>query len=644
VAGQSPAAAFGRDTRIPNLYAMNTTYWKNLLKLDVANGYVPSDSFLPSILATTNAVGPVPTIYPVHFDQVVSYAATTFATVVKNNAWVPLIPRLKRTTGLFVRSHSDNNETKLTGYDLLLRIRSKNPTFDDLPEWASDYAQEVRRRLGMRADEYLHDDYGKKMVFHDVFMFNFWLQGLLKRHHGRRIALSPIIKVDRKHVRLDIKVLTAIARSFLENNSAIADLDDLLESDTTEKERGEAGFSNPDKGTHCMFPERVPATKKKDCTEEEWLAYKSRLAERVADVKRVKATDEYKAQKTKYEQLVDARASTIYTLFRNLPLKARDGWTFDGSIVTDGVAVSVQFSRERIVAVDDKTDGKKRSPASRKKTKAEFDEDYDRAQTTRIKHADGRKDDIVAGVDPGRVSLATVAIYVVQDDGKVVKRSWSLGRGQYRQESGIREQDRLKKVRMVELEASWEEMGADGASVRTDDVAQLGAYLSKYSEIRERWWTLALRRIESRANLKRYAGKRKVLDSFFAKTRSAIQDLFKDANIHLAYGSAGAAAWRPIGAEGAKLKMKPTGKGEVAVVAASQPRDDPKGHPTRRLGRTRRRCASSRTSFPSPTKTGLRWSSGRAARRRRLRTGSWRMRSSRRRWSARTSRRSESAT
>ena len=239
--------------------------------------------------------------------------------------------------------------------------------------------------------------------------------------------------------------------------------------------------------------------------------------------------------------------------------------TFDGSIMTDGVAVSVQFSRERIVAVDDKTDGKKRSPASRKKTKAEFDEDYDRAQTTRIKHADGRKDDIVAGVDPGRVSLATVAIYVVQDDGKVVKRSWSLGRGQYRQESGIREQDYMKKVRMGEFEASWEEMGADGASVRTDDIAQLGAYLSKYSEIRDAWWALALRRVESRVgafgaswplrghtNLKRYMGKRKVLDGFFAKTRYAIQGLFKDANIHLAYGSAG-------------LKMKPTGKGEVAV-------------------------------------------------------------------------------
>ena len=538
--------------RIPDLYDKNTTYWKNLLKLDVANGYVPSDDYLPSIQATADAVGPISTVYPEQFDQIVSYAATTFETVVKNNAWVPLIPRLKRTTSLLVRSHSDDNGTKRTAYELFLRIRSKNPTFDDLPEWASNYAQEVRHRLGLRADEYLHDEYGKKMNFHDIFMFNFWLQDVLKRHNGRRIALSPIMQVDRKHVRLDIKVLTKIARSFLENNRAICDLDNLLESDTAEQKQGDIGFSNPDKGKHRMLPEGIPTLKKSACSAEEWLAYKSRLAERVADVKRIKATDEYKAQKAKYERLVDARASVISTLFRNLPLKARGGWTFDGSIVTDGVAVSIQFSRERVVRVEDKYNVKKRSPTPRKKTKAEFDEDYDRAQSTRIKHTDGRKDDIVAGADPGRVSLATVAIYVVQDDGKVVKRSWSLGRGQYRQESGIREQDRLKKVRMVELEASWEEMGADGASVRTDDIAQLGAYLSKYSEIRERWWTLALRRIESRANLKRYAGKRKVLDSFFAKTRSAIQDLFKDANIHIAYGSAG-------------IKMKPTGKGEVAV-------------------------------------------------------------------------------
>ena len=435
--------------------------------------------------------------------------------------------------------------------------------FDDLPEWASAFAQDVRRRLGMQADEYLHDDYGKKMDFHDVFMFNFWLQSLLKHHQGRRIALSPILKVDRKHVRLDIKVLTRIARSLLKNNSAISALDDLLKSDSDEKKQGDVGFSNPDKGEHSMLPKLIPAVKKSACDSEAWLAYKSKLIDRANNVKHIKATDKYIVQKAKYERLVSARASVVSTIFRNLPLKATDGWMFDGSILTDGVAVSIQFSRERVVIVDDKHNFKKRPPASKKKV--EFDEAYDKAQTTRIKHADGRKDDIVAGLDPGRVSLAAIAIYVVQDDGKVVKRSWSLGRGQYRQESGIREQDRLKKVRMGELEASWEEMGADGASVRTDDVAQLGAYLSKYSEVRERWWSLALRRIESRVgafgaswplrghtNLKRYAGKRKVLDGFFAKTRSSIQDLFKDANIHLAYGSAG-------------LKMKPTGKGEVAV-------------------------------------------------------------------------------
>ena len=39
------------------------------------------------------------------------------------------------------------------------------------------------------------------------------------------------------------------------------------------------------------------------------------LAECVADVKRIKATDEYKSQKAKYERLVGARASVISTLF-----------------------------------------------------------------------------------------------------------------------------------------------------------------------------------------------------------------------------------------------------------------------------------------------------------------------------------------
>jgi hypothetical protein len=77
-------------------------------------------------------------------------------------------------------------------------------------------------------------------------------------------------------------------------------------------------------------------------------------------------------------------------------------------------------------------------------------------------------------------------------------------------------------------------------------------YLEKYSKIRDRWWELALKRRESRANFDRYIGKRKALDSFFASTKKKLEKLFPKARIEIAYGHA-------------YEKMNPSGKGEIAV-------------------------------------------------------------------------------
>jgi hypothetical protein len=145
---------------------------------------------------------------------------------------------------------------------------------------------------------------------------------------------------------------------------------------------------------------------------------------------------------------------------------------------------------------------------------------------------------------------------------------WTLSRAQFYVDSGVRSADMDKSMRFAAVHRFWsgggyaEDDGGDIdqeaviAALRTSDVAEVMAYLARYALIRDRWWELALRRRESRADFKRYSGKRKVLDGFFSRIKKALAKRFPGVNIQVAYGSA-------------YQTMKPTGKGEVAVPVHS---------------------------------------------------------------------------
>jgi hypothetical protein len=132
------------------------------------------------------------------------------------------------------------------------------------------------------------------------------------------------------------------------------------------------------------------------------------------------------------------------------------------------------------------------------------------------------------------------------------EKRWHLSGSQYRTESGILKLDARKKRRMMELEPAWNEMGRT-TSLKTINTSSILHYLRLYSVIEERWWSLAMARIEAKDRFSRIIGKRKVLDSFFAKVDKELNEAFgNDVTVVLAYGSAG-------------LKMKPNGVGEVSV-------------------------------------------------------------------------------
>jgi hypothetical protein len=558
------------NKRIPNLFDQKDTFWKNWLKVlpyeakttgDADRRYEGNSADIGATRLYFPEVGSVE--YPPGFDQVVNYAGHTFSTVVCNNAYVPLLPRLTRLTKLFMRSRTKEETGGLKVYDVLYQIRSSEPDFAGWSPCFEEYAKDVRQRLFLQPGGYLFDDYGKTLDFHDLFMFNYWMQGQLKVLGGRRIALSPVFKVDRKHVRLDTKTLVSMAtRAFPKSAKDVLDhLSSLETAHVKETKDGGYGFADPRK---CLLPPSLPKKLKKECTAEEWDAQAKAGKEEKAKRDAVKVSPAFVGQALKYKQLQDAKVAVCRVLFKDLPLKK--DWEFDGSINTDGVSVSLQFSRVREVAVTKKTkktkDAKVAKAKEAKVTKAQkaksselaAEEEggaYDRNLLTVFDNSEG-KQTVVAGVDPGRVNMAVIAIVTMDERGEIVKKTWTLGRSQYRADSGIKKQDALKKARFEGLEERWEGLGADGGALRTDDIQDIKTYLGKYAKIEAEWWSLASMRRESRADFHRYIGKRKVLDGFFSKVRQELKLKFPGADIKVGYGSAG-------------MKMKPTGRGEVAV-------------------------------------------------------------------------------
>lgn len=492
-------------------------------------------------------------------DQVIAYAGRTFQTTVCNNAWVPLVPRLTRLVKALLKSKPDDtNDIKC--YEVMSVLRGGRYCDAGWPAWLANFIIEVRTRLGLREGQRLFDEYGKNIPFATMFKFNYWMQCWLTDNNQKRIALSPVFTVARKFVRLDRKTLMAIATKFFPESSTIVVLKKVLDEEQCQndhmKKAGETprGFQNPDL---FMIPRPVPVKKKKSCTPKQWVDYTKAKKQRQNDVDRIKQSEEYNKQLEKYRVKRNAESAVISELFSNLPVPTK--WSFDGSIQTDGVAIVLQFSQTVKKQKQSKSNAKK--PIADDAGAASGDDNYDKHQSTVLK-LNGRWT-IVLGLDPGRVALATVTYELNEDTMKLIKtdtgkdvkkkrKVWKLTRAQFYSSSGVMEENEKQARRFEELKPVWQELCNGDASLRTPSSRCILSYLQAYSEYMDRWWELALRRVESRSNFRRYIGKRKVLDSFFAKLKRDVNKLFPGFDVELAYGSAGPT-------------MKATGPGECAV-------------------------------------------------------------------------------
>ena len=535
---------------IPDFYStkkFNDTYWKNWLRIGI-DGYFPDAKSRLSYEEVKDVIGKVVDpegqddlllkSFPSDFDQVLCYAGHTLRTVVTNNAWVPLFARLARLTKHMIRS---KGIVGITAYAVVKAIRSEDPIPEEFCDDIKEYIREVRERLKAKDGERLYDSYGKEEIdFGTMFRFNFWMQKQFESMEQRRIRLMPIFKVGRMHVRLDARTLLSFAKKFIDaTDVAMKALSDMDKEDN---------HKNPKLDMFDDVPTVPTDVKKKNCTPEEWEQHKKLIDDRNKAVEVIRAKQEYIDRKATFDAYTSLQHRVCATLFNDYVNKQRSnkGWKFDNSVSTDGISVSLQYSKVTRVPVV--------PPKKVKKVKKEGPlelKEYDRNLPTNFKMAN--RDVVVLGLDPGRSNIATVNyLFVDETTKKSHTRTWKLTRGQYYVESGIQRLNLVKQRRYETLIPRWQELGGPNISLNTSNPSDIKFYMEKYALVMDDWWVLALKRRESWDNLKRYAGKRRVLDSFFSRINKDTKKLFPEKEVIVAYGSA-------------YTSMKATGIGEVAV-------------------------------------------------------------------------------
>ena len=244
---------------------------------------------------------------------------------------------------------------------------------------------------------------------------------------------------------------------------------------------------------------------------------------------KIKTTDEYTKHEAEHRAFNDAHMRFLSSFFTKLRKKA---WRFDCSVQTDGVSLSRQFSRERLVE-------RRPTPKTEGPTVVE---DYQKRLSCFVEALNT----LVIGLDPGRVNVACLSYIWIKDNGEIEKKSWSLTRAHYYSAGGITLRSQKKAQRFSKMAESWSKLG----TLKATQSSEIEGYVRQYNVIKDEWWCLALNKVESKNALLNYSGKKSVLNRFFAKVNKEVKVVHPEVNIVVAYGSA-------------HNGMSSTGKGEV---------------------------------------------------------------------------------
>ena len=511
---------------VPNFYQMTSsdTYWKRWLTI----GLKKTNPFPDEHSETTynmysdkfkdvNLAKDLSKLK--YFDQILNYAGHTFYASLENNAWYPLFNKLQRLLRYKLNEWKIDSKV-FSKSSFMHEIRSPMEKMaENLDPRVRTFVMDVKRRLNaLDMKDFISDKHAKdNMTYTEAFKFNMFMQTEFAASEKKMNIMVPTFNVKRNHIRLDTKTMTFLfLENFPEHESVKryieqrGQYDGFIKSDATAK-----GSKAPHKK---MLPPKVENKKKKNCTEEQWKSYKDDLELYKQTLKEVKSDEVFQKREAEHQKQTNNQIRMIQSFFK--PLTKGSKWKFDGSVQTDGVSLSRQFSYTVTV---------ERKP---KKVKEELQKvkQYDKDLSCFITSINT----LIVGLDPGRTNLAALSYYVVNDDNTVSKQHWSLARKQYYAESGINKRNKLKAYRYYDIMKKWSELGTLRTTVQSDIIG----YVDHYNEIKETWWNLALNKIESVDALNTYSGKKRVIDRFFVKVKKDLKKKHPNTNIVIAYGSA----------------------------------------------------------------------------------------------------------
>ena len=529
-----------RNCIVPDFYKKDSTYWYKWLLIGF-NQTFPDDESKVSFKKISSRFHDQDLEKEIkdckYLNQVLLYAATTFSTAIENNAWFPLFSKLERLIKFQLREWNIDSK-ECSKFDVINAIRRPCQDTD-----MSIFQDNVRRYILTVKDklfssdnsEYIGDTHAKEnLTFTQAFGFNLWMQQEFQRLDVHENIMIPVFSVHRAHVRLDVKTLTFLFMDLFPNNEHVKKYKTLRSEYLAKIQTAEDKSTAPHKQMLQTIP-KVPYLKKKNCDEKAWKEYKEKVAKYQNDIKAIKGSDDYMKNQKLHERDHEDQLRMLGSFFTKLRKDKK--WTFDCSIMTDGVALSRQYSR--IVTREIKP-----APPKAEITKVE---DYNK----KLSCFDKKTNTLHVGLDPGRTNLAAMGFIIVNDDGKKIKierKGWILTRQQYYEDSGIRKRSIKKAKRYESIRKDWSELG----SLRVTKSGQLLTYIDNYNIIKNKWWDLAISKVESLSKFMTYSGKARVLAGFFVKVKKEIMNLHPGINIKVAYGSAFS-------------HMKSSGKGEQSA-------------------------------------------------------------------------------
>jgi hypothetical protein len=526
---------------IPDFYKIPfpDTYWKRWLKIGFDENAFPDEqsnisyNLVSEKFVDSNLVNEVSDLE--YFDQVLNYAGHTFWTTISNNIWYPLFDKLTRLCRVLLEEWKIKD---VYASHVIHQIRNPIANLStDLDQRILEFVKEVKMRLNDAENiEYIGDKHAmENMTFTQAFDFNMWMQKEFQRLEKRMNMVLPVFKVKRTHVRLDLKTLTLLLKDAFPKNAAtekyVKECIQYREFLKADESKGKS------KAPHKkMLPTKPEKKLKKNCTEEQWKAYQLLEHNYKEKVEEVKSADLYKEREQAHKKQADNQVRFVKSFFK--PISKGKKWDFDGSIQSDGVSLSQQFSH--FVRVENKP-----PPVAEKVTLVE---EYNKKLSCFIRELNT----LVVGLDPGRTNLASISYYWVKDDDTIEKRFWSLSRKQYYAESGINKRNKLKALRYQAISEAWTNLG----TLKTVLASDILAYVDQYNIIKDDWWSLAMNKIESVNALNLYSGKHRTMDRFFSKVKKDLKVSHPKVNITVAYGSA-------------FNSMNSTGRGEVSAPVSA---------------------------------------------------------------------------